>query len=570
MLLASENMRRFWVIVLLAALLCVPWLARPFHTRGEPREALVAQAMLVTGNWISPPAYDGAVPSKPPFSHWLIALVSLPTGQVTEATARLPSALAVVIFSAAFFRFVVRRASLQTATGASLILLASSEWFRSASTCRVDTILATSMAGALISLYSWWERKYRGVPWLAIVLIACAALTKGPVGIVLPLALFSLFCWVQAGFSPKSLTPIAFRATVLCIPVLAIASIWYLLGYLERGEAFIEKIRYENFERFTSSMADEPHKHSLFYLLGMLCIGLLPWSLCLLWPTWFGKIRGTLLAGNWDRSSCRRRAESILSWWHTQGTLQQFAWIVGVGIVAFFCIPSSKRSVYLLPAYPFFALLLEQVVRSIESRCGRLLELFSVIVIWCVVILLGAALLLCCMPIAGIRLDAGALWQSMGFCKISSVVVLLIGLGWLLRDAIGDLFSKPIERLAISLIVGVSLVSFFIYDGVAWQLSPKRWLANSNLQKALDSARQNQPNLTLFSYGSEAYGASFYLNVPFRRATVNGLPSGSLVFLERGRLAEFQAKVAPQVEEIMHYSSGLASPKRDTLVVRVP
>jgi 4-amino-4-deoxy-L-arabinose transferase-like glycosyltransferase len=100
---SSSTLRSFYFVVVLAIALSVPWLGRSFHTRGEPREALVAQAMLATGNWISPPAYDGAVPSKPPFSHWLIALSSLPSGKVTETTSRLPSAVAFVLFSAAFF-----------------------------------------------------------------------------------------------------------------------------------------------------------------------------------------------------------------------------------------------------------------------------------------------------------------------------------------------------------------------------------------------------------------------------------------------------------------------------------
>ena len=272
--------RSLFVVLILASLLCIPWLERPFHTRGEPREALVAQAMLVTHNWISPPAYDGTVPSKPPFSHWLTALLSLPGGEVTEASARLPSALAFLFFVAGFFVFVAHRTSLQTAIGSAIVLIGSSEWFRAVSTCRVDMLLAVSTAGALCALYAWWEKGYRGVPVLAVILTTCATLTKGPVGFVLPVGIFSLFAWLKKEFRVAELIPIAVRAAALVVPVVACASIWYLLGYAERGDAFIDKILYENFARFTSSMADEPHKHSAFYLLGMLLLGLLPWTLC--------------------------------------------------------------------------------------------------------------------------------------------------------------------------------------------------------------------------------------------------------------------------------------------------
>ena len=117
--------REFFVVVWCVILLSVPWIERPFHTRGEAREALVAQAMIDTGDWISPPAYDGSVPSKPPFLHWLISLCSSPGGEVTEATCRLPSALGFIVFSVFFFRFLARRTSQREALGVVLILLTS-------------------------------------------------------------------------------------------------------------------------------------------------------------------------------------------------------------------------------------------------------------------------------------------------------------------------------------------------------------------------------------------------------------------------------------------------------------
>ena len=65
----------------LAFLLLIPWLGlKDFSTRGEAREALVAQAMVQSGNWILPSAYNGAIPSKPPLLHWLISLFSTPGG----------------------------------------------------------------------------------------------------------------------------------------------------------------------------------------------------------------------------------------------------------------------------------------------------------------------------------------------------------------------------------------------------------------------------------------------------------------------------------------------------------
>jgi len=159
---SSQN--KLLVVTLLALLLSLPWIDRAFYSRGEPREALVAQAMVTTANWISPPAYNGAVPSKPPFSHWLIAAFSLPRGEVTEFTSRLPSAIAFTLFCGAFFAFLSNRVGGDRALLATLIFMTSAEWFRAAVTCRVDTILSVSLAGALLALFSWSERGRKGFP----------------------------------------------------------------------------------------------------------------------------------------------------------------------------------------------------------------------------------------------------------------------------------------------------------------------------------------------------------------------------------------------------------------------
>ena len=77
-----------------------------FYTRGEPREALVAMAMLDQGNFILP-FFQGEFAFKPPMLHWLVALFSMPQGYVSEMTARLPSALAYIAMCYGFFLFVV-------------------------------------------------------------------------------------------------------------------------------------------------------------------------------------------------------------------------------------------------------------------------------------------------------------------------------------------------------------------------------------------------------------------------------------------------------------------------------
>lgn len=555
-------MRSLALVAVLSTLMCVPWLERPFHTRGEPREALVAQAMLDTGNWVSPPAYDGAVPSKPPFSHWLISIMSLPRNAVTEATARLPSALAYISFMIGFFVFASRRLTTQRALVSSLILLSASEWFRAASTCRVDTILATSMAGALISLFAWWERGFSRVPLLAIILTTCATLTKGPVGFVLPLGIFSLFCWSRAEFRVRALFAIAMRAVLILLPVIALTGIWYLLGYLERGDDFFQKIMYENVQRFAGTMADEPHKHSVFYLFGVLALGLLPWTVLIVveWIAIARRSRGSITPG-------ARHIQRSREQWRAMPALIQYSWIAAVSILVFFCIPSSKRSVYLLPAYPFIALLLEgALVKQTLARPRSLARVLSQVVYVITGLALCASIILYGFSVGGLRLSSALLLESFTPLKVISLAVLGVALLVLYRKDSQLFTSTHITRLALSVVVALVMLSCFIYDTVAWQLSPKAWVNSREFQKVVAATSRS----TLYSFGSESYGASFYLHTPFSRI-VPGARSqeGSVVFLEARKLDEFKRQVTPHIRELFRYRSEIESNKKDIVVIQL-
>ena len=193
-----EDVRRIgWVVLVLATMLTLPFIGMGhFYTRGEPREALVAMAMLDQGNFILP-FFQGEFAFKPPMLHWLVALFSMPQGYVSEMTARLPSALAYIAMCYGFFVFFSRRYHVGKVLIATLVLITSFEVHRAAMTCRVDMVLTAFMVGGFLFLYRWKERGYRGMPWLASLMISGAILTKGPIGAILPCAVMAVMMIVD-------------------------------------------------------------------------------------------------------------------------------------------------------------------------------------------------------------------------------------------------------------------------------------------------------------------------------------------------------------------------------------
>ncbi|MDE6240158.1 MAG: hypothetical protein K2M54_09280 [Muribaculaceae bacterium] len=102
--------RSAWMLLLVCAIVMLPFLGlAEYHTKGEPREAVVAYSILESGNWILPTNNGGEIPYKPPFFHWCIAALALLNGGVVnEFTSRLPSAIALIAMTVLTDVFFVR------------------------------------------------------------------------------------------------------------------------------------------------------------------------------------------------------------------------------------------------------------------------------------------------------------------------------------------------------------------------------------------------------------------------------------------------------------------------------
>ena len=78
----SSKTSLFLLLLVISTLTIIPYLGLTnFHTKGEPREAIVAVSMLQNDNWILPINNGGDIAYKPPFFHWCIAALSLPVGE---------------------------------------------------------------------------------------------------------------------------------------------------------------------------------------------------------------------------------------------------------------------------------------------------------------------------------------------------------------------------------------------------------------------------------------------------------------------------------------------------------
>ena len=347
-----------------------------FHTKGEPREALVAQAMINDNNWTLPITNGVDMAYKPPLFHWSIATISSAVGEVNEYTSRMPSAIAVTAMVMMGYYFFRRRRGAQVSFLAALLTLTNFEVHRAATNCRVDMLLAALMVMALFFLYRWYEKRLRGVPWLAILCLSGAFLTKGPVGVLLPCAVVGALAWIRGlGFIRAFFSMIAVVLGACVIPL-----VWYYAAWQQGGDAFLQLVYEENVLRLLGKMTYASHENSWPYNVLTVLTGFVPYTLLVVL---------SLFTLKYTRISSKPR-----QWWSkfvdyikSMDDTRLFSLLSIAIMFVFYCIPKSKRSVYLLPIYPFIAYFLAEYIIYLVNNKPKSVKWFNnIIAIVCLVV----------------------------------------------------------------------------------------------------------------------------------------------------------------------------------------
>lgn len=339
--LTPQKRRYLYMLLFLTVVMTLPWLGlTDFNTKGEPREAIVAQTMLLQDNWVMPHNNGGEIAYKPPFMHWCVAVCGLLFGGVNEYAGRLPSALAAILLSVVTYVFYARRREGRTALLTAFFSFTSFEMFRAAYACRVDMVLTLCIAGAMMALEEWQERgNRRGIPWLPILLMSMGTLTKGPVAIVLPCAV----AWICALVRREGWLKETMLLATCALASLVLPALWYVAAYRQHGDAFLQLFLEENVYRFLGRMSYRSHENGLWYYFVMLPAGLLPWTLLLL----------PAVCRRWNLKAVGARLRAM-------DRTEAFSLVAALVVFVFYCIPHSKRGVYIMPMYPFVSFFVAQ------------------------------------------------------------------------------------------------------------------------------------------------------------------------------------------------------------------
>jgi 4-amino-4-deoxy-L-arabinose transferase-like glycosyltransferase len=259
-----------WIALAAAGLIGIEIGARAFTTNDQARFPLLAQDILTRGDWLWPRLNGAGYYNKPPLLAWLIALASWPLGRVTEWTAVLPSAVAVV--ATALLTYALARDLFDAETGrfAALLAMTTQGLFFSAHLAMPDALMTCFITAGVWMLVRMTREPARAW-WIGFY--GCAGIAfwaKGPAGL-LPLAVGFVY-----GLATRSRRRWSLRLGPGLVIVGGLVALWWLLGATADRRAATQAVLVDQLDWY------RPRGSALVLLTAPLrdmAVALFPWGL---------------------------------------------------------------------------------------------------------------------------------------------------------------------------------------------------------------------------------------------------------------------------------------------------
>jgi len=231
--------KAFLVVLVTWAAVYLPGLGKPEFKGEEGRRVLPAVEMLKTGNWVVPRIGGQDYYNKPPGINWLVAASFVLTGEQSELSARLPSAVFVLIFVALLLWMP---ASPKTASRggpspwlsvearfiSAIIFLTNIAVIEKGRLIEIEAVyISLTGIATLLWLNSWSANSSKWLLWLApSIVLGFGMLVKGPFILIFFYSVVVSVLWYSR--RPKDL--LAIQHLVGLSVVLLMALGWFYLA----------------------------------------------------------------------------------------------------------------------------------------------------------------------------------------------------------------------------------------------------------------------------------------------------------------------------------------------------
>jgi 4-amino-4-deoxy-L-arabinose transferase-like glycosyltransferase len=347
--------RAFLILLVFSSLLFLGGLGRrDLWGADEPRVAGIAADMARSGDLVIPRLNGTPFLEKPPLFFWAEAATFRLFGESTYTARLIPALSAIGCVIVLFFLALQMNLSIRGAFLSAFVLATSAEFWHLGRNNLIDMTLCLFTTASMACFYKLSQSKTGKIFWYVsfVVSLSCAILSKGLVGLVIPISALVIWLAAKRDFSLRSWTFLISGALLSFVPV----SIWVLLLYNYLGKDAVYRVVWlNNFGRFTGGFPQ--HVAPFYYYLDKFPGQFMPW-------TFFLPLAGWLLIRQTRKREKNNPSLFLLTWF----------------VVPFILLSVSagKRSLYLIPIYPAAALAVGYAADCVLNRREKLSAWFEI------------------------------------------------------------------------------------------------------------------------------------------------------------------------------------------------
>lgn len=298
--------------------------------------AETAKEMLHAKSFVTPLIFAKPQFEKPPMFYWLIILSSLFKGMNEFAVRFAPALFGTIGVMAIYFlgNILFNR---RTAIYASFILATNFLYLGLSRCALTDIVFSVFVLLSLLFFFNGYQNSNRRRFNLCLFFLfsALAVLTKGPLGILIPLFTIIPFLMIAKDFKFLKSLPWVWGIAIFVL----VAFPWYILMALKHKEFLRSFFFQENIERFF--VAEHKSSNRWYFYPSVFLGASFPWSI--LFPLLFvGK-----------EESFKKERLFLKCWF----------WFS----LIFFTAAQSKLASYILPIYPALCLMLARSINRLEE-----------------------------------------------------------------------------------------------------------------------------------------------------------------------------------------------------------
>lgn len=337
-------MKRQWLYFALIFIAILPiLLLRDFTADNELKYLSIADEAIENSNIFAFYNHGEPYADKPPLYLWFVMLGKIIFGKHVMFYLSLLSVIPAFVTAWIMGKFTGRVLT-ERERGSTLLMLFTTAFFLAPIiVLRMDMLMTMFITLALYTFYRMYEYNttepeygaglQRKRQWLLPLYIFLALFSKGPVGLMLPLAAIVVFLAVsrRLGTIGKYL---GYRCWLL---LLALCALWFTGVYIDGGREYLNNLLFhQTIDRAVDAFH---HKKPVYYYLVTYWFTMAPWSL-LSFAAIITAYRERLI----------------------NNSLPRFFITVFLTALVMLSLISSKLEIYLLPAFPFLVFFTAMVI----------------------------------------------------------------------------------------------------------------------------------------------------------------------------------------------------------------